>query len=197
MARKGRAGPALGIAAFGSFIAGTMSIIGLMLVAPPLAKFALAFGPPEYFSLMLLGIVILDLPGLGVHPQGPDDVCLRAAPQHDRHGCHLRHPASDLRHPGAQRRGGPDSGDHGPLRRGRGHRQRRRGDQADDHHHQGEEPPAQPPGLEGFLLADHPRDRSWGSSSASFPGRRRSSPPSAPMPSRRSSPSIRRNSGRA
>ena len=59
MARKGRAGPALGIAAFGSFIAGTISIIGLMVVAPPLAKFALAFGPPEYFSLMLLGIIIL------------------------------------------------------------------------------------------------------------------------------------------
>ena len=59
MARKGRAGVALGIAAFGSFIAGTISVIGLMLVAPPLAKFALAFGPPEYFSLMLMGIVIL------------------------------------------------------------------------------------------------------------------------------------------
>jgi putative tricarboxylic transport membrane protein len=59
MAQKGRAGPALGIAAFGSFIAGTISILGLMLVAPPLARFALAFGPPEYFSLMLLGIIIL------------------------------------------------------------------------------------------------------------------------------------------
>jgi len=59
MAQKGRAGPALGIAAFGSFIAGTVSVLGLMLVAPPLAKFALAFGPPEYFSLMLMGIVIL------------------------------------------------------------------------------------------------------------------------------------------
>jgi putative tricarboxylic transport membrane protein len=59
MARKGRAGPALGIAAFGSFIAGTISVLGLMLVAPPLAKFALAFGPPEYFSLMLMGIVVL------------------------------------------------------------------------------------------------------------------------------------------
>lgn len=59
MALKGRAGPALGIAAFGSFIAGTISVIGLMLVAPPLAKFALAFGPPEYFSLMLMGVVIL------------------------------------------------------------------------------------------------------------------------------------------
>ena len=47
MARKGRAGPALGLAAFGSFIAGTLSVLALMLVAPPLAKFALAFGPPE------------------------------------------------------------------------------------------------------------------------------------------------------
>ena len=59
MARKGRAGPALGISAFGSFIAGTLSILGLMLVAPPLAQMALKFGPPEYFSLMILGLVIL------------------------------------------------------------------------------------------------------------------------------------------
>ena len=59
MARKGRAGPALGIAAFGSFIAGTLSVLALMLVAPPLAKFALAFGPPEYFGLTLLGVLIL------------------------------------------------------------------------------------------------------------------------------------------
>jgi putative tricarboxylic transport membrane protein len=59
MAKQGRAGPALGIAAFGSFIAGTFAIIGLMLVAPPLARFALRFGPPEYFSMMLLGLTIL------------------------------------------------------------------------------------------------------------------------------------------
>lgn len=59
MARRGRAGPALGIAAFGSFIAGTLSIVGLMLLAPPLSKFALKFGPPEYFSLMVLGLTIL------------------------------------------------------------------------------------------------------------------------------------------
>ncbi len=59
MARRGRAGPALGIAAFGSFIAGTVSILGLMLVAPPLAKFALRFGPPEYFALMILGLTVL------------------------------------------------------------------------------------------------------------------------------------------
>ena len=59
MARKGRAGPALGIAAFGSFIAGTLGLVGLMLVAPPLASLALRFGPPEYFSLMCVGLTIL------------------------------------------------------------------------------------------------------------------------------------------
>jgi putative tricarboxylic transport membrane protein len=59
MARKGRAGPALGMAAIGSFIAGTFAIVGLMFVAAPLAKAALRFGPPEYFSLMCLGLVIL------------------------------------------------------------------------------------------------------------------------------------------
>ncbi len=59
MARKGRAGPALGIAAFGSFIAGTVGVIGLAFMAPPLAAMALKFGPPEYFSLMVLGLTVL------------------------------------------------------------------------------------------------------------------------------------------
>ena len=59
LARAGRAGAALGMAAFGSFIAGTFGILGLTLVAPPLVEFALRFGPPEYFSLMCLGMVVL------------------------------------------------------------------------------------------------------------------------------------------
>lgn len=59
MARQGRAGPALGIAAFGSFIAGTLAVMVMMLVSPPLANFALNFGPPEYFSLMFLGLTVL------------------------------------------------------------------------------------------------------------------------------------------
>jgi putative tricarboxylic transport membrane protein len=59
MARQGRAGPALGIAAWGSFIGGSLSVIGLMFVANPLAKAALSFGPPEYFALMCAGLVIL------------------------------------------------------------------------------------------------------------------------------------------
>jgi putative tricarboxylic transport membrane protein len=59
MAQKGRAGPALAICAIGSFIAGTIGIFGLVFLAPPLAEAALAFGPAEYFSLMVLGFVVL------------------------------------------------------------------------------------------------------------------------------------------
>ena len=59
MARKGRAGAALCIAAVGSFIAGTFGVIVLTLVAPPLATFALKFGPPEYTALLLLGLIFL------------------------------------------------------------------------------------------------------------------------------------------
>jgi len=63
MALKGRAGPALGMAAIGSFVAGTIGVLGLTFVAPPLAEFALKFGPPEYFSLTLLGLVMATLLG--------------------------------------------------------------------------------------------------------------------------------------
>ena len=61
MARQGRAGPALGIAALASFIAGTVGVLGLMLVAPPLARFALSFSSPEYFALMALGLAMVVL----------------------------------------------------------------------------------------------------------------------------------------
>ena len=59
MTKQGRAGPALGMAAIASFIAGTLGVVGLMLVAPPLGRFALAFGPAEYFSLMVLGLTLV------------------------------------------------------------------------------------------------------------------------------------------
>lgn len=59
MTKKGRAGPALAIAAIGSFIAGTVGVIGLMLLAPTLAAFALRFGPPEYTALLMMGLFIL------------------------------------------------------------------------------------------------------------------------------------------
>jgi putative tricarboxylic transport membrane protein len=59
MAKKGRAGAALGMSAFGSFIAGTLGIVGLMFFAVPLSKFALKFGPHEYFSLIVLGLTFV------------------------------------------------------------------------------------------------------------------------------------------
>lgn len=59
LARQGRAGAALGMAVFSSFIAGTLGLFGLALLAPPLAAFALEFGPPEYFALTLLGLTLV------------------------------------------------------------------------------------------------------------------------------------------
>ena len=59
MARKGRAGPALGIAAFGSFIGSTFGVLGIMLLAPPLSSIALNFGPAEYTSLMVGGMTLV------------------------------------------------------------------------------------------------------------------------------------------
>ena len=65
MARKGRAGAALAISAVGSFVAGTIGIVLLMFFAPPLAGLALKFGPAEYFSLTLVGLVFLSQLGGG------------------------------------------------------------------------------------------------------------------------------------
>jgi len=59
MTQKGRAGAALAVSAVGSFVAGTVSLVGLMLLAPPLAEFALRFGPPENFALLVLGLLVL------------------------------------------------------------------------------------------------------------------------------------------
>jgi putative tricarboxylic transport membrane protein len=59
LARQGRAGAALSVAAVGSFAAGTLGLVGLMFLAPPLAAFALRFGPPEYVALLVLGLVMV------------------------------------------------------------------------------------------------------------------------------------------
>ncbi|MBG6215594.1 putative tricarboxylic transport membrane protein [Arthrobacter sp. CAN_A6] len=65
MARQGRAGPALGIAAVGSFIGGTVSIFGLVFLAPVLADVAVAFGPTAYVALMVLGLFLITSLGTG------------------------------------------------------------------------------------------------------------------------------------
>lgn len=59
MAKQGRAGSALAIAAVGSFVSGTMAVVGLFVMSPLVADFALQFGPPEFFSLMVLGLTIV------------------------------------------------------------------------------------------------------------------------------------------
>ena len=65
LAKKGKAGTALGIAAIGSFIGGTVSIIGLTIFAPIVAGFALDFGPPEYAALGVLGVLLVATVGNG------------------------------------------------------------------------------------------------------------------------------------
>jgi putative tricarboxylic transport membrane protein len=59
MAKQGRAGTALGVAAIGSFIGGVVALLALVFVGPTLAHFALRFGPPEYFCLLMLGLMML------------------------------------------------------------------------------------------------------------------------------------------
>jgi putative tricarboxylic transport membrane protein len=61
MAKQGRGGKAIGLAAIGGFVGGTASVIALTLAAPPLAAFALTFGPPEYFALLLMGLTAVTL----------------------------------------------------------------------------------------------------------------------------------------
>ncbi|MEV5891646.1 tripartite tricarboxylate transporter permease [Nonomuraea fuscirosea] len=65
LAKQGRAGTALGIAAIGSFVGGTVSILALTLVAPVVAGFALDFGPPEYAALGILGVLLISSVGNG------------------------------------------------------------------------------------------------------------------------------------
>jgi putative tricarboxylic transport membrane protein len=76
MARQGRAGAALGISAFGSFIAGTLGVVALMLIANPMAKFVLKFGPPEYFALMILGLSLLVYLSIGSKVKALAMACL-------------------------------------------------------------------------------------------------------------------------
>jgi putative tricarboxylic transport membrane protein len=67
MAKRGRAGPALAVAAIGSFFGGTIATMGLVLLAQPLTALALKFGPPEFFSLMLVGLsLVIGLAGKSI-----------------------------------------------------------------------------------------------------------------------------------
>lgn len=76
MARQGRAGAALGIAAFGSFIAGTIGLVGLLVIAKPLSSLALQFGPPEYLSIILVGFTFVAYLSQGSMLKGMMMACL-------------------------------------------------------------------------------------------------------------------------
>ena len=90
MAKKGRAGAALCIAAVGSWIAGTFGVIVLTVVAPPLATLALRFGPPEYTALLVLGLIFLAyMSSILAGPHAADGVP-RPVLRHDRHRQHDR-----------------------------------------------------------------------------------------------------------
>src|ERR1044072_4024338 len=78
MAKQGRAGPALGIAALGSFFAGTFAIVALMLVAPTLAGCAAALRPAEDFSLMILALSVLTFLTQGSMPKALLMACVGA-----------------------------------------------------------------------------------------------------------------------
>ena len=120
MARQGRAGPALAIAAIGSFFAGTVGTLLIALFGPPLAEIALKFGAPEYFSLMLMGLVAAAVLAQGDMVKSLAMVVIGLAARHRRHRRQHRHAALQLRHLRADRRH--------RLHRGRGRRVRDRRD---------------------------------------------------------------------
>ena len=104
MARQGRAGPALAIAALGSFFAGTVATFIIAAAAPPLTAIALKFGAAEYFSLMLARPDHLDGPCPWLDRQGARHDRARPAARPGRHRRQHRHAALHARLPGAGRR---------------------------------------------------------------------------------------------
>ena len=131
MARKGRAGAALGMAAISSFIAGTFGVLALMLVAPPLARLSLSFSSPEYFALMVMGLAMVVLlagdslvkallamlVGLWISGIGTDLFTGHLALHLRQHRTARRH---RLHHRGDRRlRRGRGAGQHGAARAGR------------------------------------------------------------------------------
>ena len=97
MARRGKAGKALSIAALGSFIAGTFATLLVAAFAPPLAEVALKFGPAEYFSLMVLGLIAAVVLAQRLAAQGDRHDPARPAARHRRHRRQLRPAALHVR----------------------------------------------------------------------------------------------------
>ena len=130
MARQGKAGKALGVAAFASFFAGSVATLLIAGFAPPLAELALKFGPADYFSLMVLGLIAAVVLAHGSLDQGDRDDRARPADRPDRHRRELGRGALQLRPAGADRRHRHRHDRHGHLRLLRDHPQPRAGREA-------------------------------------------------------------------
>ena len=104
MAKQGRAGPALAIAAIGSFFAGCVATVLIAALGAPLTKFALMFGPAEYFSLMVLGLVFAVVLANGSVLEGDRHDRVRPAAVDGRLRHRDRRVAHGLRHSGTRRR---------------------------------------------------------------------------------------------
>ena len=125
MAKKGRAGTALGIAAIGSFIGGIVAATALVVVATPLSRLALSFGPPEFFALLLVGLcLVTSLAGRSL-VAGVLMTVVGSADRHDRHRSGARRAALHVRHARSLRRGRLHPGGHGPVRHRRDPHHRR------------------------------------------------------------------------
>ena len=119
LAKQGKAGTALGIAAIGSFVGATISIVGLTLLAPVVAEIALDFGPPEYAALALLGVLLVATIGSGNKLKALIAGCLGTVVGH-RWPRHLqRRFAFHIRQSAARRRYRLRRGRDGPVRRRR------------------------------------------------------------------------------
>ena len=116
MARQGRAGPALGIAAFGSFIAGYFGIAMISILAPSLARIAFDFGPPEFFGLMVLGLTLSTFLGSGSMVKALLMVALGIVLGCVGHGPDLRDAQAHLRGQGSPGRSGHGPRGHGSFR---------------------------------------------------------------------------------
>ena len=120
MARQGRAGPALGIAAIGSFVAGCFATLVVALFSPWLAEIALSFQPADYFSLMVFGLIGAVVLARGSAAQGHRHGGAGAGAGARRHRRQLRRDALHVRDSRSRRRHQLRGAGHGHVRRGRG-----------------------------------------------------------------------------
>ena len=170
LARQGKAGTALGIAAIGSFFGGTVSIIGLTLLAPIVAGFALDFGPPEYTALAMLGILLVATVSNGSRLKSIIAASLGLLLATVGRDTFTGDGALHLRQPVPRRRPRLRADRHGHLRPRRNPLQPRGTAQQGPGAGQGGQRLALPQGPEGILRRDRPRLAARASSSGILPG---------------------------